>query len=164
MKIHLPHYKEGVCVEVRHEYDSKGLDLESVDFKYLKSLSLYGTVEKGPETLTFRGHLTSEVEHICGRCLKSVSEPLDQDFELFYEIKGLEDIDTTDDLREALILNRPISFLCRDDCQGLCPQCGSNRNERPCDCEKRSQASPFSPLKRIWQGKKDQKKEDKRNG
>src|SRR5438309_1375159 len=137
MKIHLPSFKENASVEVHEEYDPKPLDLEFVDLKYRKPLRLEGTVEKGPEALTFRGHLTSEVEKICGRCLKSIDFPIDQPFELFYEIKGLEDIDTTDDLREVLILNHGLSFVCREDCKGLCPHCGINLNEQQCECEKK---------------------------
>jgi uncharacterized protein len=122
---------------------------------------LDGTVEKGHETLTFRGHLTSEVEHICGRCLMPVKDAVNQPFELFYEIKGVEDIETLDDLREILILNHPISFVCREDCRGLCPQCGVNLNERSCDCQKKFGESGFSSLKTLWQKMKEGKK---RNG
>ena len=158
MKIHLPSFKEDVCVEVHQEYDPKQLDLEFVDLKYRKPLWLEGTVEKGHEALTFRGHLTSEVEQICGRCLKPIQSPVDQPFELFYEIKGLEDIETIDDLREVLILNHSLSFVCREDCKGLCPHCGANLNEQPCDCEKKFRESSFSPLKKIWQKMKEEKK------
>ncbi len=160
MKIHLANFKEDACVQVEHRYDPKKLDLEFVDLIYQTPVCLEGTVEKGHETLTFRGHLKSQVEHICGRCLKPVKDDVDQPFELFYEIKGLEDIETTDDLREILILNHPISFLCRENCQGLCPQCGINRNEQKCHCEESSRPSRLGSLKQVWQ----KMKEGKRNG
>jgi uncharacterized protein len=37
-------------------------------------------------------------------------------------------------VEEQLQLELPMKALCRDDCKGLCPQCGSDRNEAPCDC------------------------------
>jgi uncharacterized protein len=36
--------------------------------------------------------------------------------------------------RDAVLLNLPLAPLCRDDCAGLCPTCGADRNEGPCDC------------------------------
>ncbi|HQQ76977.1 MAG TPA: DUF177 domain-containing protein [Thermoanaerobaculia bacterium] len=37
-------------------------------------------------------------------------------------------------VEEQLQLELPMKALCRDDCKGLCPQCGSDRNAAPCDC------------------------------
>lgn len=37
-------------------------------------------------------------------------------------------------VEEQLQLELPMKALCRDDCRGLCPQCGSDRNAAPCDC------------------------------
>jgi uncharacterized protein len=47
-----------------------------------------------------------------------------------------EAIDLEPLLREQLILAVPYAPLCREDCQGLCPQCGADRNLAACDCEK----------------------------
>jgi uncharacterized protein len=48
----------------------------------------------------------------------------------------LEDdvIDLEPMVRDALLLELPLAPLCRDDCAGLCPTCGANRNDEPCDC------------------------------
>ncbi len=37
-------------------------------------------------------------------------------------------------VRDAVVLELPMAPLCRDDCAGLCPQCGANRNEGDCGC------------------------------
>jgi len=37
-------------------------------------------------------------------------------------------------VRDALVLELPMAPLCREDCAGLCPQCGANRNEGACGC------------------------------
>jgi len=37
-------------------------------------------------------------------------------------------------VRDALVLELPLAPLCREDCAGLCPQCGANRNEGACGC------------------------------
>jgi uncharacterized protein len=37
-------------------------------------------------------------------------------------------------VRDAIVLELPMAPLCRDDCRGLCPQCGADRNESECGC------------------------------
>jgi uncharacterized protein len=47
-------------------------------------------------------------------------------------------VDDTLDLgplvRDAIVLELPMAPLCREDCLGLCPQCGADRNESECGC------------------------------
>jgi uncharacterized protein len=37
-------------------------------------------------------------------------------------------------VHEAILSELPLAPLCREDCLGLCPHCGVDRNEEPCDC------------------------------
>jgi uncharacterized protein len=50
-------------------------------------------------------------------------------------------------LREEAILAIPMGALCRPDCAGLCPQCGQNWNEGPCDCEQDEIDPRFAALR-----------------
>jgi uncharacterized protein len=38
-------------------------------------------------------------------------------------------------LRQNVLSNMPMRFLCHPDCAGLCPQCGANLNDGPCSCQ-----------------------------
>jgi len=38
-------------------------------------------------------------------------------------------------VHDAILLDLPLAPLCREDCQGLCPYCGIDRNEATCDCQ-----------------------------
>lgn len=159
MNLRLADYKEDVEIPVRKDYDPRDLDIEFVDLKYSKPLLMEGTVEKGADTLVFRGQLSSEIEHICGRCLASIHSVLDQPFELYYEIQGKEFVDTTDDLREVLILEHPIIFVCQENCKGLCPQCGSNLNDGNCRCAPTPAPAQnvFTQLKHLLEKKQEKK-------
>ncbi len=101
------------------------------------------------------GHLKTEMEIACDRCLEAAVLPLDADFDLlyrpassspqhgevllqgpdsevgFYEGEGL---DLSDVLREEVLLLLPMQRVCREDCKGICPVCGQNRNQVACDC------------------------------
>ncbi len=129
MKILIRPLRDGVLKEVHDEYDPKKLDIEFVDLTYLEDVKLDGTAEKFGDTLTLRAHLLSRLEHTCARCLKSVEETIDQPIEMIYDIKGKEEVDPLEDIRDTLILNHPIRFLCQEDCPGLCPNCGADFNQ-----------------------------------
>ena len=43
---------------------------------------------------------------------------------------------------EALLSELPMRFVCREDCKGLCPVCGRNRNTNPCDCLEGARGAP----------------------
>lgn len=54
---------------------------------------------------------------------------------------------TLDDFfAELVALAVPVQPVCRDDCRGLCPSCGVNRNEISCECEEGSGNRPFAAL------------------
>lgn len=158
MQIRLGDLKENEIVPVQGTYNPKELELEFVDLEYSRPLSLDGTLEKSHDTLRFMGVLTSDVVHTCGRCLKKIPGSLRRVFDLFYETHGKEIIETTDDLREILILDHPLSYLCQESCRGLCPKCGINLNEAKCSCKLVSDEQPLSHLKDIWNKKKQESK------
>ncbi len=58
-----------------------------------------------------------------------------------------EEIDLSEILTEEVLLALPITFLCRESCEGLCPRCGANLNEGACRCDLSREASPFAVLK-----------------
>ncbi|MDY7229922.1 YceD family protein [Hyalangium rubrum] len=72
---------------------------------------------------------------------------------------GLEDADEvifdgkTIDLdpivREQVLLALPMSAVCREDCKGLCAQCGQNLNEKQCGCEQKVIDPRLAPLMNI---------------
>jgi uncharacterized protein len=45
-----------------------------------------------------------------------------------------DELDLGPMVREALVLELPLAPLCRPDCLGLCPVCGTDRNREPCSC------------------------------
>lgn len=61
-------------------------------------------------------------------------------------------IDLDPIVREQLILALPLTTVCREDCKGLCPQCGINRNDATCSCETKPVDPRLAPLKNIKLG------------
>lgn len=97
------------------------------------------------------GKLASELDMSCSRCLKPLSHQVDIDFEESFKQSDQPEADPQDEdqdiqyvagdqldlvpyIEEALLLNLPFAALCKEDCKGLCPNCGTDRNERDCGC------------------------------
>ena len=99
----------------------------------------------------FEGAADAHIAATCARCLRPIDAPVHADFaEQYYATIPVDTgvaimaapvdaktigsdftVDLTDLLREELILATPLAPLCREDCAGLCPVCGEDRNERP---------------------------------
>jgi uncharacterized protein len=62
-----------------------------------------------------------------------------------YEYENNE-LDLYPYLRETMILELPVKPLCNEDCKGLCPICGKNKNENDCGHEIKETYKPFEGL------------------
>ena len=60
---------------------------------------------------------------------------------------GLVDIDET--LTEQIVLEMPLRHLCKDDCKGLCPKCGTDLNKNSCNCETKELDPRFDVLRKL---------------
>jgi uncharacterized protein len=64
----------------------------------------------------------------------------------FYEGDGLE---LNDVLREFVLLALPMQKLCTENCKGICPVCGQNRNQSECSCQSNAGDDRWAALKEI---------------
>ena len=88
-----------------------------------------------PNGLVVEGRLQAVVNCRCDRCLTQFDRVLTAaNVCHYYDILTEDRIDLTDDLREDIVILFPDKILCADDCRGLCPQCGRNRNAMDCGC------------------------------
>lgn len=123
-------------------------------------------------SLHVRGHLNLHTSGPCARCLADTPLALDQELDLFFlpESKALSEYDDEEGaqledrdlvvtfykgdildlagiVREQILLAQPMKRLCREDCKGVCPTCGADRNLTPCGCPTVAPSpSPFSSL------------------
>lgn len=105
------------------------------------------SLTRTPQGLYAQGYLRGTVDHECTRCLtqydQSVSVRLSELYHYPPETMPDDALAVSDDAhldltpvaRQDFLLSIPISATCRPDCEGLCPNCGKNWNEGPCDCD-----------------------------
>ncbi len=157
MKINVASLLEGQILPVEKSFDPKSLDVSFIDYQFTSPIELKGAVEKIDKLVTVRGTLTSHLEQTCGRCLEVSKKNTSKSFELYYEVSEQVEIDTLDDLREILIMDHPLTYVCSDQCKGLCPQCGTNWNQNSCKCSLTNRPESLSSwqltLKKKLEGK-----------
>jgi uncharacterized protein len=106
----------------------------------------------------------------CDRCLQSARFPLDVGFDLYYRPASLiareEEVEIDDSeaeigfyegggialediLREQVLLALPMQRVCSEVCKGICPSCGTNRNESVCDCRVETTDDRWGALRKI---------------
>jgi uncharacterized protein len=86
--------------------------------------------------LIVTGVITADVRFPCSRCAASFNKEVrDGRFSFVSETPdGTESVDLTPDIREAILCAFPSHPMCRNDCKGLCAQCGKDLNEEGCEC------------------------------
>lgn len=108
---------------------------------------LEATLDSMVEGVGVHGTLTGNAATQCSRCLEPISITVESELrEVFlapgeetssgeaYEVEGTE-IDLEPMLRDVIGLDIPAYPRCREDCAGLCPACGNDRNHTPCSCD-----------------------------
>lgn len=120
--------------------------------------------------IRLRGRLSAGLELQCARCLEPVRQDVKRDFELLYRPLGADagrdELSVTDAeaeigyyqgegllledvLREQVLLALPLKVTCREDCKGLCPQCGKNLNQEQCSCSTEREDPRWTALKDV---------------
>jgi uncharacterized protein len=122
------------------------------------------TVRNAPEGVYIHGVLRGVFSTPCHRCLEPTSNLVETSFELvakrvaasgrsfssedddlIYFSREDREISLDRHIYENLIASMPMRILCREDCKGLCPRCGTNLNIETCHCDAtvdRDQGSP----------------------
>ncbi|MFC1731758.1 DUF177 domain-containing protein [candidate division KSB1 bacterium] len=102
----------------------------------------------------------------CDRCLDSFEYPIDAAAELICtedpslnpdnEKEGLyflpvggDTVKLDEDIRQSILLLLPMKLLCSEECKGLCPECGINRNHASCSCDPLTIDPRWEALKKL---------------
>lgn len=110
-------------------------------------LRLEAEFSVGGNTVLFQARLRGAWKLPCRRCLVEHRREFAASFEETYPFTD-EQVDVSGAVREAALLELPPWSLCRPDCRGLCPKCGTNLNQAACSCAPEA-PSQFEALRKL---------------
>jgi uncharacterized protein len=100
-------------------------------------------VESLSDGLTVNGEVRTTWSGTCRRCLGPATGDVVAEVQELYQVHPTsedafpfdgEQLDLRPMVRELVLMELPAAPLCREDCAGICPTCGADRNVEPCDC------------------------------
>lgn len=102
---------------------------------------------------------------VCDRCLEGFDMGVEEQSRVIFSsdpdmlavagaeirviAKDANEIDISDDVRDALLLALPFKALCRPECRGWCSHCGVNLNEEKCRCGPHARDARWAGLDRF---------------
>jgi DUF177 domain-containing protein len=155
-------------IVVSKTFEPGTLDYRDEEFQQAGPLLIEAVAELVGSEIRIRGHIGVRLSAHCDRCLEPIEIPIERDFDVSYrpvttiareeevevpkEELGVgffsgEGVALADVISEQVILAVPMKTLCGDDCRGLCPVCGADRNRVECHCPSPKGESPFASLK-----------------
>jgi uncharacterized protein len=142
------------------------------DFKVIGPIDGHARIRRTNQGLLVDGWVDLNVQLECNRCLQEFEHPMHITFleqfhptvdiytgvslppiedEDIFPIDAHHQVDLTEAIRQLVLLDLPMMALCREDCAGLCSQCGKDLNLGPCDCQLEVIDSRFSVLEELLQ-------------
>jgi uncharacterized protein len=146
---------EGGKGDFAHVYQPDELNPVDERVRLTAPAAVTGKVRLSGNEVFVSGHVDSRAQIECDRCLQPVEAPVSADFTLDYitgseyessEVAELteaemsvavfdgEGLDVDEIVKEQILLAVPTRMLCREDCKGICPECGIDRNTGECSC------------------------------
>ena len=166
MQINVSQQLKSIIGTVRNYEVDTTVDIEGYN-RHFRGTVRFMRTDRG---ILVRGVFHSEIGLNCSRCLSDFTYPVTLTVEEEYfptmdvntgiNLPGPEDpgsftiddhniLDLSEAIRQYTVLAMPIKPLCRKECAGLCPTCGSNLNETTCTCPSRSVDPRWAQLKDL---------------
>ncbi|HEY6839070.1 MAG TPA: DUF177 domain-containing protein [Geobacteraceae bacterium] len=174
MKIHVTDIKEKplqrVTEEAVEEFPSLVEMKEAAECDFLAPVRLEVTITREYDHIRVQGQVGTAVRLSCSRCLADYETDISSAFTIFYtptsgelldeEIELTEEdlvsagyegdeIDLAPVVAEQIIMAIPLKPLCKEECLGLCSNCGADLNVAPCECERAAVNLKFSALQNL---------------
>jgi uncharacterized protein len=163
LRVDLRELARGGAVETKGELKQDDPALQGLDVTLKDPVTITGRLQSiGEGRFYWQGTARTVAQGECRRCLTPVATPLSLEIGALFtqDPEAADDpdsyalapdaieVDVTPAVREELWLAAPRYVVCRDDCQGICPSCGKDRNASSCGCAPATEAR-WQPLKAL---------------
>jgi len=164
LRINISNLSDGMH---HHSLSAEPADV-GMDSRFKKMVHVDASIEKSNRQLHVQVVSRSEGTFVCDRCLEEFQQSVESRYSILYvqsqpppsdaekteeEVQYLSAdaniIDLGEDVRQYLTLSLPLKTLCKENCAGLCPICGTNKNNATCSCTVEETDPRWADLKRF---------------
>lgn len=157
----------GGSIEIADDIELGRLQVGTECFEPVEDAHIDLTVSNTGGAVVAMGVASVTVEASCSRCLRPFHLVISGEVDGFYVHHGADGelpdeqeveyidaenrIDVLPAILSALVLSAPFAPIHDEDCAGICPHCGADRNEGPCGCNVGAEkpAGPFDALRDL---------------
>lgn len=150
--------------KIDYTFEMEQFNFEGDTIKTVGSCEVAGVISSDSDILILNAKIKADLEMICSRCLEAFIYPIDIDIEERFTtnrsskddeaIVVMDDVlDITEVVETSMISTLPIKRVCKNDCKGLCQECGCNLNDKTCSCHKEDVDIRFDVLKSLFDNK-----------
>ncbi len=155
-------YDDGRRLPLELELDFVGQEEDGA--KFLTPVSVKGVFVNIGGSIELSAEVSCRMEYFCDRCSESFEEDFGCSFEEVFKKEDTRDQDSQNPdaiilegtsveideiVLENIIVNLPLKRLCKEDCKGLCANCGQNLNDSACGCDTRPTDPRFDILDKL---------------
>ena len=131
--------------QISLSFELEPFEFEGEEIRAIEKVCVEGVAISENDVIVINASIKTKLKLNCSRCLDAFIYPIDIDIEeRFTNNKELENeeimfvdgdtLDITEIIENSIISTLPIKRLCKEDCKGLCSQCGANKNIENCSC------------------------------
>ena len=167
----LDEVEEGVS-DLRLAVDPSLLELSDVELEIDGDVDVRLQVGRTLQMFSVSGSVHAALKGECCRCLAAARAEVDADVRFLLQRKeasedeveaveeedevdivdpGVKEVDLSERLHDALVLELPLRIYCKTDCQGLCPHCGQDLNTATCSCDQEATDPRWEALAQLKQ-------------
>ena len=150
--------------KIDYKFNMPQFKFEGDIIKPVGYCDVVGRILADSDILILNAEVKVNLEIICSRCLDTFIYPIDIDIEERFTTNSksedeeaivvIDDVlDITEIVETSIISTLPIKRVCKDDCKGLCQECGCNLNFNTCSCNKEDVDIRFEALKGFFDNK-----------
>lgn len=150
--------------KIDYNFEMSQFKFEGDIIKPIGSCQVVGGILSDSDILILNAEIKVDLEMICSRCLDTFIYPIDIDIEERFTTnsKSQDDeavvvyddvLDITEIVETSIISTIPIKRICKDDCKGLCQECGCNLNIKSCSCNNEDVDIRFEALRGLFDNK-----------
>ena len=154
----------GEGLDFNFQINKDQFEINQADLYVNSDIEVNGCLTRVGDDIYLKGKVVTELVMNCSRCLDLLFHSVDSNLKSHFvpsdhgcvsagevelhvsdidkEVYEDHRIDLTQSIRDGILLAVPVVCLCRDDCKGICSQCGKNLNQGSCKCSNESFVDP----------------------